>query len=348
MPDGRIVVIGASAGGVEALLAIVPDIPPGFPAPLFVVVHIPAGTPSALPDLLSRRGNLPSRHASDGEPYEPGTIYVAPPDHHLLLDDGRMRVVRGPRENRHRPAIDPLFRSAALVAGPKVIGVILSGSLDDGTAGLLAIKKRGGIAVVQDPADAMHASMPQSALDNVEVDAAVPLRQIAGTLVHLLQQQPIPMPIPANDLDLMTMETQIAGMDQETLQNDARPGTPSGFSCPDCGGVLWEVRDGRYTRYRCRVGHAYSPETIDSAQNELLEEAFWAALHTLEERATLSRRLADTERKRGHPWMAARFDERERKARQQAGVIRRLVESGDSDVPQVTSAKVQVTRRRRR
>src|SRR6266550_5384824 len=175
----RIVVIGGSAGGVEALFSIAGSFPAKFAAPIFITIHVPATAPSILPTLIARRGALPAKHAEDGERYKAGMIYVAPPDRHLLIGPKeRLRVVRGPRENRHRPAIDPLFRSAATVAGSNVIAVVLSGALDDGTAGAIAVKDRGGAVVVQDPAEALHASMPQSVIANVTVDAVVSLRDL--------------------------------------------------------------------------------------------------------------------------------------------------------------------------
>src|SRR5205085_12019028 len=180
VPAQRIVVVGASAGGVEALTELTRALPADFPAPIFVTIHIPSHSPSALPAILKRRSRLDVTHGQDGQKYESGSIYIAPPDHHLLVQrNGTVRLVRGPRENRHRPAIDPLFRSAAVAAGPAVIGVILTGTLDDGTAGLIAIKECGGTAIVQDPADALYSPMPQSAMENVDVDFVLPLRDIA-------------------------------------------------------------------------------------------------------------------------------------------------------------------------
>jgi two-component system, chemotaxis family, protein-glutamate methylesterase/glutaminase len=183
--SNNIIVIGASAGGVEALSTLVRALPAGLPAAVFVVLHIPAQSPSLLPSILSRAGQLPAIQPTDGMAISPGCIYVAPPDHHMLLERGYIRIVRGPRENRHRPAIDPLFRSAARSYGARVTGVILTGTLDDGTAGLLAVKQRGGIAIVQDPKEALYTSMPRSALDHVAVDYCASLGEIATRLVEL-------------------------------------------------------------------------------------------------------------------------------------------------------------------
>jgi two-component system chemotaxis response regulator CheB len=259
---------------------------------------------------------------------------VAQPDRHLLIDSDRtLHLPRGPRENRHRPAIDPLFRTAALAYGSGAIGVILSGSLDDGTAGLIAIKRVGGMAVVQSPQDALYPGMPKSAIENVEdLDFVVPLAEIPDALARCLKT-PRLGPVPTDSLELMTMEKKIAEMDEGVVQADDRPGRPSAFSCPDCGGVLWEIADGEYVRFRCRVGHAYSPESMLGAQAEMLEEALWSALKTLEESAALSKRLATTERERGHKWMMKRFEEREVEARERAEVIRKVLARVNGTVP---------------
>jgi len=352
VPAQRIVVIGASAGGIEALLELVEALPPDFPAPIFVTIHIPPDSPSILPDLLTRRGSLRAKHAEDGERYRPGVVYVAPPDQHLLIQrngrNGLLRVVRGPRENRHRPAIDPLFRSAAAAGGPNVIGVILTGSLDDGTAGLRAIKQRGGIALVQDPSDALHASMPESAIENVDVDFVLPVRELPRKLSELLNKEAPLVEAAATTREVGDMENRITEMDGRTMQDDARPGQPSAFSCPDCGGVLWEINEGDHVRFRCRVGHAFSPESMLSAQNDVLEQALWSALKTLEESARMSRRLAAAERERGHAWMTARFEEREKDARQRAEAIRKFLMSSTSEIPHATPEEVQENLRQRR
>ncbi len=351
MPAQRIVVIGGSAGGIEALLDIVKNLPADFPAPIFVTIHIPPDSPSFLPEIVAGRGRLRAKHAEDGERYRAGVIYIAPPDQHMLIHrngrNGSLRVVRGPRENHHRPAIDPLFRSAAVAAGRNAIGVILSGSLDDGTAGLLAIKQRGGIAVVQNPADALHASMPQSAIENVKVDHVVTLRELPRKLSELLSTEAPGLEEPSSEVEVLDMENRISEMDGKTMQQDARPGQPSAFSCPDCGGVLWEIHESDYVRFRCRVGHAFSPESMLASQGDVLEQALWAALKTLEETARLSRRLANTERQRGHTWMAARFDEREKEARERADTIRRFLASSTSEVPQITPEELQANAPRR-
>lgn len=326
MREQKIVVIGASAGGVEALLTIVPDLPANIEAPVFVVLHIPADSPSLLAQILSRRGEMPARNAVDGEKYRNGVIYVAPPDVHLLIEkDGRMRTPRGPRENRHRPAIDPLSRSAAVAAGENVVAVILTGSLDDGTAGAVAVKHNNGILIVQDPDDAMYPAMPKSAIEHVEPDYCVPLQSIAATIIEAVGDRSDRGGKPRKGRELMEKENKISHMDPDEMHEDERPGIPSAYSCPDCGGVLFEIDEDDYVRYRCRVGHAYSPETMLSAQTDLIEEALWSALKTLQENARLSHRLAAAERERGHDWMARRFEERENDARKRAEVIRQFL-----------------------
>jgi two-component system chemotaxis response regulator CheB len=325
----RCVVIGASAGGIEAMRQLVPAIPAGFPAPILLVIHISPDTPTLLPQILARYASIEVKAAEEGEVARAGVLYVAPSDRHLLVEaGGTLRTVRGPRENRHRPAVDPLFRSAALAYGPGAIGVILSGSLDDGTAGLAAIKQRGGIALVQDPADALFPSMPASAAAHVPVDRQVTLATLGAALTELVAA-PLPTLPVAGDTGRMEMETKIAAFDARTLQQDDRPGAPSPFSCPDCGGVLWEIEEPTFVRYRCRTGHALSPETMLAAQDDKLEEALWTALKTLEESARLSKRLAEEQRREGHDWMRKRFEEKERDARNRAEVIRQVLVSGE-------------------
>jgi two-component system, chemotaxis family, protein-glutamate methylesterase/glutaminase len=334
LSEERIVVIGASAGGVDALMQLASSLPADFPAPICVVLHIPADAPSLLAEILSRKGPLPAHSARHGDLCMAGNIYVAPPDRHLVIGrDGALHVTRGPRENRHRPAVDPLFRSAALTYGRRAIGVVLSGTLDDGTAGMIVLEQAGAITIVQDPRTALYPGMPQSVMEHVAVDYAVPIGELGTLLTRLIAEEPPKraMKLTSRELEL---ETRMAELDAEALHEDGRPGNPSPYSCPECGGVLWEVKDGEYVRYRCRVGHAYSPETMLSAQEELLEEALWSAVKTLEESARLSRRLGAAERERGHDWLAMRFEQKEKDARAQVEVIRRhLLRREDATVP---------------
>jgi two-component system, chemotaxis family, protein-glutamate methylesterase/glutaminase len=322
MPDHGVVVVGASAGGVDALADLAASLPGDLPAAVFVVLHLPATGTSALPEILGRHGPLPAGHVRDGEPIQPGQIYVAPPDHHVLLRTGHVHLSRGPRENGHRPAIDPLFRSAAREYATRVVGVVLSGALDDGTGGLLAIKSRGGIAVVQDPTDALYPGMPGNALQHVEVDHVLPAAAMGELLVRLIADS---AEAPADPAPTgMRVEVEMEGFSLEAFEGD-HPGRPSGFSCPDCHGVLWAIRDGGLERYRCRVGHAWSPESLLTQQSEALEAALWIALRSLEERAALARRLAEPARRRGHRITATRFEEQASEAQQAARLVRDLL-----------------------
>lgn len=341
MPRHDIIVVGASAGGVEALITLTGSLPHNLPAAVFIVLHIPAQSPSLLPEILNRAGRLEAVQATDGMAIEHGHIYVAPSDHHLLVGHGKVRVIHGPKENRHRPAVDPLFRSAAQTYGPRVIGVVLTGALDDGTAGLQAIKQCGGIAVVQDPTDALYPSMPLSALEHVEVDYTVPLSGLGPLLVHLAHEE-VPEkgehPVPEE----MEKETQLTELDTADMQSDEHPGTPSAFSCPDCGGVLWETQDGELLRFRCRVGHAYSSESVLAGQDDVLEQALWVALKTLEENIELSRRMAGHAREHGRLRATERFEERQHNAEQRAQVIRQALLKNEPVIVTGVSSEVEV------
>jgi two-component system, chemotaxis family, protein-glutamate methylesterase/glutaminase len=320
-----IVVVGASAGGVEALGRLARGLPEDLPAALFVVLHVPSSTSSALPSILDRQGPLPATHASDGEPIRHGRIYVAPPDSHMLVGRDTIRLGRGPRENGHRPAVDPMFRSAARVHGLRTVGVVLSGVLDDGAAGLLAIKALGGITIVQDPDDALYPSMPNNAIEHVEVDHIAPVPAIAKILGELAMEPPVPGPDPPPHVRLLESEPdEFVDPTRDHGPGDV-PGRPSIFACPDCQGVLWEIQEGGLVRYRCHVGHAWSPESLLSEQGEALENALWVALRSLQERAALARRMADPARERGHRLTAARFDEQAREAEEAAAVLRQLL-----------------------
>lgn len=323
MPGHDIIVIGASAGGVEAIANLVSKLAADIPAAIFVVLHFPSHATSALPEILSRKGPLRASHAKDREHIVHGRIYVAPPDNHLLIREGIVRVVAGPRENGHRPAIDPLFRSAARAYGPRVVGVVLSGVLDDGTAGLLAIKMRGGLAAVQDPADALYPGMPESAMAHVEMDAVAPISELADVLDRFART-----PVPQGDLHVsheMKIETDIAEFNLDAIESKARPGIPSGFGCPDCGGSLWEIHEHGIVRFRCRVGHAWSADSLVAEQNETVEEALWTALRALEERAALSDRMLESAERANRRTAADRFRDQVTEAQKAASVIREVL-----------------------
>lgn len=268
MPHRDIVVIGGSAGGVEALQELIAGLPGGLPAAVFVVVHMASHSPGVLGQILDRAGPLPCAQAMDGELIRPSRVYVAQPDFHMLLNQHWVRVVQGPKENRARPAIDPLFRSAAAAYGQRVIGVVVTGLLDDGTAGLYTIKQQGGLAMVQDPLDALYGDMPRNAMQRVAVDYVLPLAEMPETLVRLTQEE-----IGVEEYavpDRLILENKIA---EGAMENFSNAGTPSIFSCPECGGVLQEIREGEPLRYRCQVGHAYTVNTLADGQADRLEEA---------------------------------------------------------------------------
>jgi len=303
-PDDRLVVIGASAGGVEALQRVVRDLPASFPAPVVVVLHLPATAISRLPDILARAGALPARQVGDGAgtKLEPGSILVAPPDRHVVCADHRLTLVEGPRENGVRPAIDPLFRSAARTFGERAIGVILSGTLDDGTAGVAAIHAAGGITVAQEPGDAICPGMPLSAIENAHVDHVARADELGGLLARLV--------------------TEPAGTTAGRHAARSRPSTATDLVCPECGGVLRQFAENGVARFHCRVGHDYSGQALYGAQDARLEAALWAAIRSLEESASLARRLARDARARGAAATARRFEARELEAAQRADLIR--------------------------
>lgn len=320
-----IIALGTSAGGIEALRHVAAGLPEGFPAAVFVVQHMPPDANGRLPAILSRVGPLPAHFARDGEPVEHGRIYIAPPDLHLLVHRDVVHLARGPRENRVRPAIDPLFRSAAHAYGPRVVGVVMTGLLDDGSAGLVAVKERGGVALVQDPETAMFASMPRNAMEHARVDMCLALEDIPGALVRLANE---PLPegaAPSGDGD-MAKEIAEAEVDPAAMLDVEHPGEPSSFSCPDCQGVLYEIREGGMTRYRCRVGHAYSPDSLQATQDEALESALWSALRALEEKVDLSRRLERRAQQRGLDVAARRFGLHVAESEERAETIRKVLE----------------------
>jgi two-component system, chemotaxis family, protein-glutamate methylesterase/glutaminase len=316
-----LIVIGASAGGVEAVTDLVRHLPTDIDAAVFVTIHFPPTSASALPRILSRAGKLAATHAVDGQPIERGTIYLAPPDNHLLIFRDHVRLYRGPRENGNRPAIDPMFRSAALAYGPRVIGVVLTGSLDDGTSGLLAIKRRGGVAIAQDPEDAMFPSMPQSAIEHVAVDHVAKLKDLPLLLTDLAKQPVIEEEKVASDpaeKDIEYAEVDLARIEDP----DDHPGMLAPFGCPDCGGTLWELREGDLVRFRCRVGHAWTSDGLLARQTETLDAALWTALRALEESASLSAQLAERARARGNARLAEKLSDNAQIALRRARTIR--------------------------
>lgn len=321
-----IIVIGASAGGVQALSTLVAALPPRLAAAVFIVLHIPAEPPSLLPNILARDARMPVSHARNAERIEHGRIYVAPPDQHLLIESSYVKLVHGPKENLHRPSIDTLFRSAARWAGPRAIGVVLTGARDDGTVGMRAIKQRGGITIVQDPVEATFPSMPMSVMQDISVDYSVPLKEIGPLLTRLVQE-------PAAEeggyplAEEVELEAKIAGQEMdsgELIASVERLGRISKLTCPECQGALWEIND-ELLRFRCHVGHAFSVESLSDGQTERLELALWSAVRALEEQMILARRIVERARKANHMRAATVFERRAEEAEKHSGVLRQLL-----------------------
>lgn len=318
-----IVVIGASAGGVEALTTLFAGFPPELPAAIFVVLHVMPGGTSVLPRILQRAGSLPASAAVDGEPIERGRVYVAPPDHHMLVSGGHVRLTSGPRENGHRPAVDPLFRSAARAHGRRVIGIVLSGALDDGTAGLRMISDAGGLALVQEPASALYPSMPDAALAYTPTARAVPIDGLADAVCTAVGE-----PLGEEDDDDDDADPSVAALtvdEPDRSDDNPRMGQLTSITCPECGGSLWEHDEQGLPRFKCHVGHAYSPDSLEVSQAQALEGALWAALRSLQERADLFRRLA---RRTGDD---ERLHEKAQTVERHATVLRSVVTSFGSE-----------------
>jgi two-component system chemotaxis response regulator CheB len=330
------IVIGASAGGLGALLTLVKALPPDFPAAMLVVVHLSPQSGSALPDILSRSGPLPASFAVDGAPVQPGHIYVAPPDEHLLLGDDCLKLNHGPRENGVRPAVDVLFRSAARAAGPRAVGVVLSGSGDDGTEGLRVVKRAGGIAVVQDPSDALFPSMPTTAMEYTTPDYCVPAAELGPLLVRLAAtpaaaapSAPWPDGPPAPQRPGAGGSAPVAALQDGVAPS--RPTIPQNLvplTCPECGGPVSEIDDDGMTRYICLVGHGFSPSTLSVEKAREIEDALWSAVRLLDEQRELSEHLARRFRRMRCYASADRYEQMARDGAASARVLRGILESG--------------------
>lgn len=315
-----IIVIGASAGGVEALQHLVANLPQNLPAVVCVVIHLPAISESMLPHILERAGNLPALHPHDRMAMQYGHIYIAPPDRHLLIERQSLRLVNGPREHGFRPAIDTLFRSAARAYGPRVVGVILTGMLDDGSAGLIEIKACGGVAVVQDPQTAMFDSMPRSAIRHAKVDHILPLEEIPQLLVRLANEPAPGVPPPQHDQAGAMVKLQ-----HSELDTDQQLGTTTNFRCPECGGVLHEHALGSMLRFRCTLGHAFSLNSLLASQTKTLEQALYTALYALEEKAALLHRRVQRSTEQGYQRAAKKFAAEVQQIELQARQIREVL-----------------------
>jgi two-component system chemotaxis response regulator CheB len=323
-----VVVVGASAGGVEALIRFVAALPADLPATVLVVLHMPARASSALAAILARHGPLPTRSATDREPLVPGRVLVAPPDHHLVVTEaGLASINRGPRENGHRPSIDVLFRTAAWHLGPRVVAVVLSGSDDDGTAGCVAVRERGGMVLTQSAEDAIYPLMPQSAARRAGADLVAPAETLGADVTTIIgRTAPAPPPITADEERILGKE---AAVDED--ESDAvlgQPvGPPSGFVCPDCSGALFVASELPVLRFRCRIGHAWTADNLVAQQDLTVETALWTAVRTLQEKAELADRLGRRAHEEARPASAGKFHESAREAQRSAGVLKELLTS---------------------
>ena len=324
-----IVVVGASAGGMEALKTLVSQLPCDFPGAIFIVWHVAPAYPSLLPQILDRVCPLPVAHAIDNEAIQPSRIYVAPPDHHLLVESGHIRVTKGPKENRFRPSIDVLFRSAALCYGNQVIGVVLTGLLDDGASGLYAVKDQGGKAIVQDPFDALHASMPIQAMKTVEVDHCLPVAKIGALLVDLTNSA---VKKEGRHLvsDQMEIEVKVAREDNAFESGIMKLGKLSPYTCPECHGMLLQLKEGNLIRFRCHTGHAYSLNSLLVEVTEAIETSLWKTLRGIEESEMLmshmGKHLGETEDSE----MAERFLQKSAEAKMRADLVKQALMSHET------------------
>jgi two-component system chemotaxis response regulator CheB len=331
-----VVVVGASAGGVEALKALVCGLPPEFPAAVLVVLHMASSGTSVLPQILGRHSKLEVSFAVDGEELRRGQVYVAPPDQHMLVHGSRLRLTHGPRENGHRPAIDPLFRSAARSWGGGAVGVVLSGSRDDGAFGLATIVRHGGTGVVQDPAEALYPSMPRHAIEQTPGARVLPVSKMGPVLAELLDGLRGPAPAVAAEDPQAEAEDAMATL--ADLTADEAGAVPAGYGCPTCHGALFEMPGQLTPRFRCRVGHAWSGAGLLDEQADAMEGALWMALRSLEEKAALCRRMAGSAELRGNRTTAARYADASAEAEGASRVIRQLIgQPGNLDAAGVVS-----------
>jgi two-component system chemotaxis response regulator CheB len=317
-----VVVIGASAGGVTALLELVKALPADFSAPIFIVQHVAADSPSILPQLLMAVSALPAKHAENGELAQPGVIYVAPPNHHLLLEGKQVLVTRGPKENRFRPSIDALFRSAAYAYGPRVIGVVLTGYLDDGTSGLWSVQQMGGVTIVQDPQEAQFPAMPANALEAVAVDYIVSLASLAPLLTRLTTEPaPAKQPVAKTELALLQLEVTIAKKGNAFELGIIDHGQPTSLTCPDCHGALTQLIESHIIRFRCHTGHAYTLSSLLGEVTQSVESLLYQSMRGMEETKLLLQRLGEHFSQNHQPTVAAIFFNKAAQTGTQARVI---------------------------
>ncbi len=318
--------IGASAGGVSVLEQLVKELPEDFPGSIFIVMHTPPFSPSKLPEILSRAGHLKAIHPEGTVKIEPGMIYVAPPDHHLLLEEKHVAVKKGPKENRFRPSVDALFRSAAYIYRTRVVGVILTGALDDGTSGLWTIKRLGGVAVCQDPEEATFPEMPNSVQEYVETDYTLPVAEMPALLTRLVSEPAGQnREIPEEDLDRVKLEVEIATADNAFEKGIMEMGDLAPFTCPGCHGALVRLQEGKRVRYRCHTGHSFTASALLAGISESVEETLWAAMRGLEETTMLLQHMGEHIMDGGDHEVANRFLRKANETAERARIVHESV-----------------------
>lgn len=326
MAKRDIIVIGASAGGVMALKELIATLPADFKAPIFIVQHLSASSPSFLPEILNHAGALKARHPRDGDLIQAGCIYVAPPDHHLLLEADHVVVKKGPKENRFRPSIDALFRSAAYTFGTRVIGVVLTGLLNDGTSGMWSVKRLGGVGIIQEPEDALYPSMPESVLEYVEVDYVVPVARMAGLLVELTQETaPAEPTLTTDEQKRLETEIQIAAQVNAFDMGILDLGKLTPLTCPECSGALVSISEGKLIRYRCHTGHAYTASALLSELTKSVEDTLWSGVRGLEETVILLDQSEKVLAEAGDADGAEQFASKARETRERARRLHEFV-----------------------
>lgn len=319
MAKRNIIVIGASAGGVYALRDFVSLLPPDFPASIFIVQHISPHSPSYLTNILNTAGPLKAVHPRDGELIQPGHIYVAPPDHHILVEYDQIIVKKGPKENRFRPSIDALFRSAAYSYGPRVIGIILTGMLDDGTSGMWSVKRLGGVCIIQEPQEALYDSMPNSVLEYVDVDYSLPIAQLVPLVCELIQETVTEkIQLSQEEQDRLATEVNIAAQDNAFEMGILQMGELTPLTCPECNGSLISIKEGKLIRYRCHTGHAFTASSLLAEVSKSVEDSFWKAVRSLEESVILLEQSGKQFAEGGNQTAAEQFLGKASEARERA------------------------------
>jgi two-component system chemotaxis response regulator CheB len=319
-----IVAIGASAGGTTILPELLKQLTDDIKVAAFVVMHL---SKQSIGDLLVKRlqkyTSFTCKIPMHGETIKEQHVYIAMPDHHLMVSQNKILLGHGPMENRYRPSIDALFRSAAVNFAPKVIGIILTGMLEDGASGMYAIQKSGGVCIIQDPGEAKYSDMPQAVLNTLKPDYAIPVSEMGGAIKDAISnlKRKKKGKIPSD----IIKEAAIAERVNIGIEEVKNPGEVSVISCPDCGGSLWEMKGNGFTRYRCHLGHAYSQEGLVSSMEVSTESTLWTALRIIEERRNLLRQIGNKESKNGKSTLAATYLKRSAELEAHIGKLKEIL-----------------------